>query len=69
MNGKLYDAEMHIVHTYKGTDGKLGAVIGIFFDSEMGGDDDNLLLEQLWEEGDNLDLGTFMKSLNFDSYW
>ena len=45
INGQQFDAEMHIVHTYKGTEGQLGAVIGIFFDQAAGGTQDNPLLE------------------------
>ena len=61
---------MHIVHKYLGTDGgKLGAVIGLFFDRKYGGDVDNPILDQLWDKGDNLDLGSFMAGLEYDSFW
>jgi hypothetical protein len=58
---------MHIVHTYKGDDGKYGgAVIGMFFDRKFGGDVDNPILDDLWVHGDNLNLGTFMAGLDYD---
>lgn len=60
VGGTQFDAEMHIVHTYKGTQGQLGAVIGIFFDQQYGGTQENPLLDQLWEEEGELDLGSFL---------
>ena len=60
VSGTQFDAEMHIVHTYKGTQGQLGAVIGIFFDQQYGGTQENPLLDQLWEEEGELDLGSFL---------
>ena len=36
IDGLQYDAEMHIVHHYKGTDSHLGAMIAIFFDTKRG---------------------------------
>ena len=50
VEGKHLDLEMHIVHQYKGTNGQLGAVIGVFFDRGDGGEWDN----------------PFIKSLDFD---
>ena len=47
VKGQVYDFEMHFVHTY--LDGSLGAVIGVFFDSTVGGDVDNPFLAQLDE--------------------
>lgn len=44
-NGKHYDLEAHFVHTY--VDGSLGAVIGVFFDREAGGTDENWFIEDL----------------------
>jgi carbonic anhydrase len=41
--GEHYDLEMHFVHAY--TAGGLGAVIGVFFDREKGGDGDNLFID------------------------
>jgi len=40
--GKQYDAEIHILHHYKGTDNQLGAYIAIFFDSNPTDDDEHL---------------------------
>ena len=45
INGQQFDAEMHIVHEYEGSDGRYGAVIGIFFDQAYGGTQDNPFLE------------------------
>jgi carbonic anhydrase len=45
IDGKLLDLELHFVHTY--LDGSLGAVIGVMFDREKGGDGDNLFIDQL----------------------
>lgn len=56
MEGKLYDLEVHFVHTVKGSDNIAGsvpqdeipaAVIGIFFDVEEGGDFENPLITSL----------------------
>lgn len=44
-NGKHYDLEAHFVHTYM--DGSLGAVIGVFFDREEGGTEENWFIEDL----------------------
>lgn len=41
VQGKHYDAELHIVHHYKGTDDQLGAVIAIFFDVPRINEDDD----------------------------
>ena len=50
VDGKLYDAELHLVHVYKVPDDTVifGAVIGIFFDIEEGGAEPNTFLESLW---------------------
>ena len=34
VNGEHYDLELHIVHHYKGTENKLGAMLGIFFQAD-----------------------------------
>ena len=49
IGGRHLELEMHIVHQYKGTEGKLGAVIAIFFDrfASYGGEHDNPFLESL----------------------
>ena len=60
VEGKSYDAEMQILHVYKGTDGLQGTMIGVFFDQEDGGIQDNAFLDQLWEEGENLSLATLI---------
>lgn len=44
VDGKSYDLEVHFVHKYKDT-GDLGAVIGVFFDTSVGGDTDNFFIE------------------------
>lgn len=45
LEGQLLDLEVHFVHLYP--DGGLGAVIGVFFDRDLGGDQDNYFIEQL----------------------
>ena len=77
--GELYDAEMHIVHKYKSEtneDGgaKLGAVIGIFFDMEHGGDKDNEFLNSVWDAMDAKDdkkvaMSKLLADVNFKNYW
>ena len=47
IGGKFFDLELHIVHKYKGTKGDLGAVLGIFFDREVGGNHPNDFIESL----------------------
>ena len=70
--------EMHILHYYKGTDGMLGAIIGIFFDTneEKGGSSD--FLDSLFSivdlPDDNISSGTvrmldFLQNVDFSSYW
>ena len=39
VNGRHYDAELQILHHYKGTENQLGAVIGIFFTVKPGQED------------------------------
>jgi len=79
VNGKLYDLEMHIVHYYKDTNVSLGAVIGIFFDREAGGNFNNPFLDSLkfgetvkGEEGiqvENANLASLLGSVDFRKYW
>jgi len=45
LEGELLDLEVHFVHLYP--DGGLGAVIGVFFDRDQGGDQDNYFIEQM----------------------
>lgn len=45
IDGENYDLEIHFVHTYE--DGSLGAVLGILFDMQHGGNQENFLIEQL----------------------
>ena len=75
--GEHFDLEMHFVHTY--TAGGLGAVIGVFFDREKGGDGDNLFIEQLnaiWNgaAGDTrtnqkVNVEGFLDSLDMTEFW
>jgi len=44
IDGRQYDLEVHIVHT--NADGQFG-VLGFMFDSELGGDGENLFLGQI----------------------
>ena len=43
IDGQSLDLELHFVHTY--IDGSLGAVIGVFFDREKGGNGNNLFID------------------------
>jgi carbonic anhydrase len=74
--GYQYDLEMHFVHTY--LDGSLGAVIGVFFDRERGGDGDNLFIDQLnaiWtgagtvRTNQDVHVEGFLDSLNLEEFW
>ena len=73
--GYSYDLEMHFVHTY--LDGSLGAVIGVFFDRERGGDGDNLFIDQLnplWTgtgtvRTNKVNVEGFLDSLNMNEFW
>lgn len=49
VDGKHYDLELHILHHYKGTDGMLGAMIGIFFQVDEEHDEDNDLFTSIFE--------------------
>ena len=52
VEGKLYDLELHLVHTYKGDPNLYGAVIGFFFDREAGGSEENPFLQSLFDSID-----------------
>ena len=77
INGKYFDVELHIVHKYKGTDSQLGAVLGIFFDLEVGGNRPNEFIESLkfskaHPEGipiNEVNLKDFLSELEKDGYW
>jgi len=79
VNGKLYDLEMHIVHFYKDQPGALGAVIGIFFDREAGGNYVNPFIESLQFDATadptpeieitDLNLSNFLAGIDFSKYW
>lgn len=45
VDGVFHDLEMHFVHTYADDPNRLGAVIGVFFDMEEGGDNPNPFLK------------------------
>ena len=77
VNGKNYDLELHVVHLYKGSGG-LGAVIGIFFDREAGGNYDNDFIESLkfgeTTKGgklalENVNLASLLGSVDMRAYW
>ncbi len=67
VDGKLYDAEVHLVHVIKGSgtvneDGtvsgeRFGAVIGIFFDTEEGSATENPFIESVFNALDNREAG------------
>ena len=69
VDGVLYDLEVHFVHLYE--DGSLGAVIGVFFDREAGGNEDNAFLNGLWEQGEeaSINVKTFFDTINMEEYW
>lgn len=80
VEGKLYDLEVHLVHYYKGTNTQLGAVIGIFFDVEEGGNIQNDFLESIFAVQEDLSKGvndsdnavklrSFLQSVDFSEYW
>lgn len=70
--------ELHFVHTYP--DGSLGAVVGIFFDRELGGDHENFFVEQMlpvFESHENhskvintpMFISSFLRSLDTNDFW
>jgi carbonic anhydrase len=78
VDGKLYDLELHIVHTYKDSPTSLGAVIGIFFDREKGGNYANPFLDSLAFGSTvldtavpvtNVNLANLLSSADFSRYW
>ena len=84
VDGKLYDAEVHFVHTIKGsgtTDENgnvsgelLGGVVGVFFDMEEGGSTDNPFLTSLFESAGNenevnIALRNFLGGIDMTDYW
>jgi len=80
VNGANYDLEMHMVHVYADESNHLGAVIGVFFDREAGGNYDNPMIAELlnvskdWTNTtqgmkNGLSLLTFLSNLDFTKYW
>ena len=78
MGGKYFDLEVHLVHQYKGTNGQLGAVIGIFFDRGDGGEYDNDFIASLnFDKAvpdpgyplTNVMLNDFLWKLDMSEYW
>jgi len=68
------DLEMHFVHLYS-DDMSLGAVLGVFFDREAGGDVDNDFIESFIQggfsnpAGKTLDVKQFIESLDTSEFW
>ena len=56
VNGKYYDAEMHLVHATLIDEKPAYAVLGIFFDKVEGGANENLFLKTVFDSFDDLDL-------------
>ena len=86
VDGKLYDAEVHVVHYVKGTNGvdadgnstmELGSVVGVFFDREAGGNEENPFLTSFFNSVDNIgengqgkiELVNFLQSVDMSQYW
>lgn len=72
VNGRYYDAELHIVHTHIGN-GVPGAVIGIFFDMGSGGTQENEMLNDIWNarakgEGE-INLAKWLSTVKMEKYW
>ena len=68
IGGEHEDLEMHLVHTEKGT-GALGAVIGVFF-STSAGDEDNEFIEGLLTGGDlEVLVDTLYDTVDFSRHW
>ena len=85
VDGKYYDAEVHFVHTIKGS-GSVngvaqaeipGAVLGIFFDVKEGGKAPNAFLDSLFNSIDtrgtasasNVDIRKFLAAVDMTEYW
>lgn len=85
MDGNLYDLEVHIVHTIKGsqlvgTDVQAeipGAVIGIFFDVQEGGSHPNAFLDSLFASIDSAGTASvpdiavrkWLSTVDMTDYW
>ena len=86
VNGELYDLEVHFVHTVRGSEGPNGdlaempgAVIGVFFDREAGGDYDNAFLDTVFAAIDSRTLTSsqrtkvalrdFLMRIDMSEYW
>ena len=81
VDGKLYDAEIHLVHVYKGVQPEAyGAVIGIFFDRKEGGTEENAFLKSLFDSVEakndqspdtlvDAQLNDFVKYVDMTRYW
>jgi|Transcript_18722 carbonic anhydrase len=84
VNGKNYDLEVHFVHTVRGSDniagsvaqGEIpGAVIGVFFDVEEGGDYNNAFLDSLTAaiaakaDTAKVAVRTFLAGVDMTEYW
>lgn len=70
VDGIQYDLEVHFVHSY--LNGDLGGVIGVFFDTEVGGDEDNDFIAAIWDESADevtIPVATFMKGVDMSRYW
>jgi len=71
--GEHMDLEMHLVHLTP--EGDLGAVLGIMFDVEEGGDGTNMFLSQMSGLATQdtitgpLSLKGFLQTLNLDEFW
>jgi carbonic anhydrase len=73
INGENLDLEMHVVHLTPS--GGLGAVLGIFFDVERGGDENNWFLSQMQGLASTdsiygrLNFKDFLMELDHDDFW
>ena len=76
-NGKNYDLEVHFVHKYAGTASKLGAVIGVVFDRQAGGNFDNSFIRELIDNAEattaakreSINTASFLESVDMSEYW
>ncbi len=79
VEGYLYDLEVHIVHYVQGTEAamELGSVVGVFFDREKGGNEENPFLKSFFDSHDNIgengqgkiELVEFLQSVDMAQYW
>ena len=78
IDGRYADLELHFLHMYP--DGSLGAMVGIFFDRQMGGDQENFFLEQIlpiFKANDGhskviegpMFIASFLRGLDTDDFW